>query len=93
MAERLLPLPVTQAARVLLPVPARPMISVEKLALFCNSIINRSKFAVAKAKVFPHLEAWFLVGRGIPHVKGYNGTCTTASLFQRIQAFKKQLCK
>jgi hypothetical protein len=70
---------------------------VEKLALICNSasggtfsstaieIINRLKFAVAKAKMFLHLEAGVRVGRRIPHVKGY----TTASLFQRINAFKK----
>jgi hypothetical protein len=30
--------------------------------------------AKANAKVFPHLEAWFRVGRGITHVKGYNST-------------------
>jgi hypothetical protein len=57
---------------------------VEKLSLFCNpasgsmfsstaiEIINRLKFEVAKAKVFPHLEAWVSVGRGIPHVNGHN---------------------
>jgi hypothetical protein len=32
----------------------------------------RLKFAVAKAKVFTHLEAWVRVGCGIPHVKGHN---------------------
>jgi hypothetical protein len=70
MAERLVPLLATQVARVRLPVLARSRISVEKLALSCNpaskgtfsstaiEIINRLKFAVAKAKVFPHLEAW-----------------------------------
>jgi hypothetical protein len=36
MAERLVPLPATQVALVRSPVPARPTISVEKLALFCN---------------------------------------------------------
>jgi hypothetical protein len=36
MAERLALLPATQLARVWSPVPARPTISVEKLALFCN---------------------------------------------------------
>jgi hypothetical protein len=36
MAERLVPLPATQVAWVRFPVPARPTISVEKLALFCN---------------------------------------------------------
>jgi hypothetical protein len=84
MAERLVPLLATQVARVRFPVPARPTISVEKVALFCNpasggtfsstaiEIIIRLKFAVAKAKVFPHLEAWIRVGRGIPHVKGHN---------------------
>jgi hypothetical protein len=65
----------SQVARVRSPVPARPMISVEKLALFCDlasggtlsstaiESINSLKFAVAKAKVFPHLEAWVRVGR------------------------------
>jgi hypothetical protein len=37
-----------------------------------NEIITRLKFASAKAKVFPHLMAWVLVGRGIPQVKGHN---------------------
>jgi hypothetical protein len=54
---------------------ARPTFSVEKLALFSNSasgstfsstaieIINKLKFAVAKARVFPHLGlAWVCVG-------------------------------
>jgi hypothetical protein len=90
-------------ARVRSPVPARPTISVKKLALICNpaswgtfsstaiEIIKRIKFAVAKAKVFPHLEAWVRVGRGIPHVKGHiSHKCTTASLFQRINAFEKK---
>jgi hypothetical protein len=57
------PLLATQVARIRLPVPARPMFSVEKVALFCNpasggtfsstaiEIINRLKFAVAKVKV------------------------------------------
>jgi ribosomal protein L24E len=57
---------------------------VEKVALFCNpasggtfssiaiEIINGLKFAVAKAKVFLHLEDWVHVGGGIPHVKGHN---------------------
>jgi hypothetical protein len=36
MAERLVPLPATQVARVRFPVPDRPTISVEKLALLCN---------------------------------------------------------
>jgi hypothetical protein len=69
MAERLATLPATQVARVQSPVPAGPTISVVKVALFCNpalgetfsstaiEIINGLKFAVAKAKVFPHLEA------------------------------------
>jgi hypothetical protein len=87
MTERLLPLLATQVAWLWFPFPARPMISVEKAALFCNPAsggtfsstaieisqnINRSKYAVAKAKVFPHLEAWVCVGRGIPHFKGHN---------------------
>jgi hypothetical protein len=50
---------------------------------------KRKQFAVAKAKVFLHLEAWVRVGRGIPHVKGYNRATATALLFQRINAFKK----
>jgi hypothetical protein len=36
MAERLATLPAMQVARVRSPVPARPMISVEKVSLFCN---------------------------------------------------------
>jgi hypothetical protein len=61
----------TQVARVQSLVPAKPTISVEKLALFCNpakggmfsstaiEIIKWvKKMAVAQAKVFPHLEAW-----------------------------------
>jgi hypothetical protein len=76
MAEWLAPLPALQVAQV-----RSPVINVEKLALFCNpasrgtfsgtaiEIINRFKFAVAKGKVFPHLEAWVRVGRGITHVK------------------------
>jgi hypothetical protein len=36
MAERLLPLSATQMARVRSLVLARPTISVDKLALFCN---------------------------------------------------------
>jgi hypothetical protein len=51
-------------------VPAGPTISVEKVALFCIPaseacsqvlqlrLFKGYKFAVAKAKVFPHLEAW-----------------------------------
>jgi hypothetical protein len=75
MAERLEPLPATQVARARSPVPSGPTISVEKLALLCNpavggtfsstaiEIIQRLTFAVAKAKVFPHLEVWVRVGR------------------------------
>jgi hypothetical protein len=37
MAERLATLPAIQVDRVRSPVPAGPMISVEKVALFCNS--------------------------------------------------------
>jgi hypothetical protein len=84
MVERLAPLPATQVAQVQSPVLARPTVSVKKLALLCNhasggtlsstaiEISNRLKLAVVKAKVLPHLEAWVRVGRGIPHVKGYN---------------------
>jgi hypothetical protein len=85
MAERLVPLLATQVARVGLLVPARPTFRVEKVALFCNpasrgtfsstaiEIIKWVKFfAVLKAKVISHLEAWVRVGRGIPHVKSHN---------------------
>jgi hypothetical protein len=84
MAERFAPLLATQVARVRSPVPARLTIGMKKLALFCNpasvhpfsstatEIINRLKFAVAKAKMFPHQEAGIRVGRGIPHVTGHN---------------------
>jgi hypothetical protein len=70
MAERLATLPATQVARVRSLVPAGPTISVEKGALFCHPASGArsqalklrlyvgSKFAVAKAMVFPHLEAW-----------------------------------
>jgi hypothetical protein len=73
MAERLVPLLATQVARFQFPVPTRPTISLEKVALFCYpasggtfsstaiEIKNRLKFAVARAKVFLHLEAWFRV--------------------------------
>jgi hypothetical protein len=36
MTERLVPLPATQVTRVQSPVPARPTISVDKLALYSN---------------------------------------------------------
>jgi hypothetical protein len=36
MAERLVPLPASQVARVRFPVPARPTFRVEKMSLFCN---------------------------------------------------------
>jgi hypothetical protein len=83
MAEWLAPLRETQVAQVRS--EARPTISAEN-GFFCNPasgatfsspaihITNRLKFAVAKAKVCPHLEAWVRMGRGIPHVKGYNCT-------------------
>jgi hypothetical protein len=64
MAELLVTLPAKQVAWVPFPVPARPMFSVEKVALFCNpasggkfsspaiEIIKWVKnFAVAQAKV------------------------------------------
>jgi hypothetical protein len=44
---------------------------------------------VAKIEGVPHVEAWVRVGRGIPHVKGHM-QCTTASLFQRINALKNK---
>jgi hypothetical protein len=84
MAERLAPLRATQVARARSPVSARPTISVEKVAILSKpasggtfsstaiEIINSFKFAVAKANVFPHLQAWVCVGRGIPHFKGHN---------------------
>jgi hypothetical protein len=67
MAELLEQLRAAHATRVLS--PARPTISVEKLAFFWGpcvrgtfsrtaiKILNRLKFAVVKARVFPHLEA------------------------------------
>jgi hypothetical protein len=70
MAERLATLPATQVARVRSPVPAGRTISVEMVALFRNPVSEAPsqalllrlyidyKFAVAQAKVFPHLEAW-----------------------------------
>jgi hypothetical protein len=79
MAERHTPPRATQVARVQSPVLRT--ISVEKVGFFCNpasgdtlsstaiEIIDRLKFAAAKAKVFPHLEARVRVGHGIPHLK------------------------
>jgi hypothetical protein len=71
MAERLVPLLAKQVARLQFPVPARPTFRVEKVALFCNPASGGTfsstaieiikwvkKYAVALAKVFPHLEAW-----------------------------------
>jgi hypothetical protein len=65
MAERLVPLLAPQVARVRFPVPDRPTLRVEKVALFCNlgsggtfsssaiEIIKWvKKIAVAQAKVF-----------------------------------------
>jgi hypothetical protein len=54
MAERLAPLPATQVARVRYPVPARRLVWFSSTAI---EIINRLKFAVAKAKEFPRLLA------------------------------------
>jgi hypothetical protein len=77
MAECLAPLSATQVAWVQSPV--RHTISVNKLSPVCNSLyvgtsqelqlhcIIGYKFAVVKAKVFPHLEAWVRVGRNITH--------------------------
>jgi hypothetical protein len=62
-----------QLARIRFPVPARPKIRFKNVALLWNSasggtnlstaikIINRIKFAVAKANVFPQIEAWIRV--------------------------------
>jgi hypothetical protein len=71
MAERLVPLLDTQVARVRFPVPARPMVRVEKVALFCNLVSGGTFsstaieiikwvnfFAVAHPNVFPRLETW-----------------------------------
>jgi hypothetical protein len=72
MAERFTPLPATQVAWVRSSVPARLTISVDKLALICKPAyvrghiastaiaLKRKKNAVAKAKMFLHLEAWVL---------------------------------
>jgi hypothetical protein len=70
MVKRLVPPLATQVARVRFPVPARPTLRVEKVALFCNPASGGTfsstaieiikwdkKIAVAQAKVFPHLEA------------------------------------
>jgi hypothetical protein len=84
MAERLVPLLAPSVAWVPILVPARPTFRVEKVLFFCNppsggtfsstaiEIIKWvKKIAVAQAKVFPHLEACFRVGRGMPHVKSH----------------------
>jgi hypothetical protein len=54
-------------------------------------IIDMLKFAVAKAKVFPHLEAWVCVGRRIPHVKGYNSTLHYGFVIPKNNCVKKKL--
>jgi hypothetical protein len=64
MAEQLVPLLATQVAWVSFPVPARPTLRVEKVALFCNPVSGGTFsstaieiikwvnfFAVAQAKV------------------------------------------
>jgi hypothetical protein len=71
MAEWLVPVLATKAARVQFPVPARPMLRVEKVALFCNPASGGTfsstaieiikwvkKIAVAQAKVSHIFEAW-----------------------------------
>jgi hypothetical protein len=35
---------------------------------------NPRKYAESCSKVFPHIVAWVRIGRGILHVKDYNGT-------------------
>jgi hypothetical protein len=45
-------------------------------------IINRLKFAVVKAKVFPHLKAWVCVGHGIQHVEGHNSVLRLCYLIE-----------
>jgi hypothetical protein len=68
MAEHLVTLPAKQVAWVRFPVPDRPMFSVEKVSLFCNSASGGTfsstaieilkwdkKIAVAQAKVTPIL--------------------------------------
>jgi hypothetical protein len=47
MAERLAPLPSTQEAQVRSPVPARPTISVEKVALFSNPALGTRSLSTA----------------------------------------------
>jgi hypothetical protein len=60
MAERLVPLLATQVARVRFPVPARPMFSVEKVALFCDPTPGGTflKICSSASEGVPHLEAW-----------------------------------
>jgi hypothetical protein len=85
MAEWLAPLPASQVARVQSLVPARPTNIMEKVALFCN--LRGHVLKVAKAKVFPHLEARVSVGRGISAFKGQL-KLVNGLLFQN--AFKKR---
>jgi hypothetical protein len=76
MAERLLPLPATQVAWVRLVWKSWFFYVTLRLGArckHCNCPVKLDKKnAVAKAKVFPHLEARVHVGRGIPHVKVHN---------------------
>jgi hypothetical protein len=67
MAQRLAPLLATQLDRVQSLVLSGPMISVEKVSLFCNP--ESGTRSQALAKMFPHLKARVHVGRGIPHSK------------------------
>jgi hypothetical protein len=46
MAVRLVPLLATQVARVRFPVPARSMIRVEKVSLFCNPALEARSQAI-----------------------------------------------
>jgi hypothetical protein len=83
MAERLVPLLATQVAWVRF--PDRPTFRVVKVALFCNPASEGTfsstaieiikwvkKFAVAQAKVLPHLEAWeYRIQRQLKLVNGF----------------------
>ncbi len=53
MAERLVPLFATQVARVRFPDPARPMFSVEKVALFYSTIRALSAHSAAEFNISP----------------------------------------
>jgi hypothetical protein len=100
MVEWLLPLLATQVSRVQSPVPTRPTISVEKVALFSKpvsvtraiKIIDRLKNCSEKAKVFRilrHGSAY--VGLEIPHSKN-SLSLLMGSVFKRYMHLKKKAC-